>query len=456
MKNKNKIRIKKGIRIQVLNIILLGMTLVMAGWFVYSNWELQKQYEMLENAQKKYIAYENAAQILQGSIDNMREDVQFFAQTGEKSYMSLYFKEVMSGRRESALEVLNGDQRESALLTQAKTESDRIMKLDYHIIHLVATASMSSSGVAVSKEYREYTLPKDERFLSNDKKWSLGKKLAFNSDYMQLQRSVSSHIKSFSNKALQRRQNEVQNYEKSVAKHISYQYLLIAVFVVCMGLIALEYHVQVVNVLKKYVRRIVGDELLRPKGVKELRYLADAYNENTEKKLEQEKKLKIRADYDALTGVTNRGAFEKIVEAKLMAEEEENKGAFLLVDVDRFKGVNDGYGHDIGDAVLKKIAHALRDKFRGGDIVGRLGGDEFALWLDGLPQENVSYVTERIDEINQELMAPLDGLPPVSISVGISFPDGGENFQNIYKKSDDALYRVKKGGRCSAAVYVEE
>lgn len=451
----NKIS-KKGIRIQVLNIILLGMTLVMAGWFVYSNGELQRQYEMLENAQKKYIAFENAAQILQGSIDNMREDVQFFAQTGEKSYMSLYFKEVMSGRRESALEVLNGDQRESALLTQAKTESDRIMKLDYHIIRLVATANMCSSGVAVSKEYREYNIPNEEHFLSNDKKWSLGKKLAFNSDYMRLQRSVSSHIKSFSNKVLQRRQNEVQNYEKSVAKHISYQYLLIVIFVICMGLIALVYHVQVVTVLKKYVRRIVGDELLRPKGVKELRYLADAYNENAEKKLEQEKKLKIRADYDALTGVTNRGAFEKIVEAKLMAEKEENKGAFLLVDVDRFKGVNDGYGHDIGDAVLKKIAHALRDKFRGGDIVGRLGGDEFALWLDGLSRENVSYVTERIDEINQQLMAPLDGLPPVSISVGISFADEGENFRNIYKKSDDALYRVKKGGRCSAAVYVEE
>lgn len=453
---RNKIRIKKGIRIQVLNIILLGMTLVMAVWFVYSNWELQRQYEMLENAQKKYIAFENAAQILQGSIDNMREDVQSFAQTGEKSYMSLYFKEVMSGRRESALEVLNGDQRESALLTQAKMESDRIMELDYHIISLVATASMCSSGVEVSKEYREYDLPKEERFLSNDKKWSLGKKLAFNSDYVQLQRSVSRHIKSFSNKALQRRQNEVQNYEKSVAQHISYQYLLIVIFVICMGLIALEYHVQVVTVLKKYVRRIVGDELLRPQGVKELRYLADAYNENAEKKLEQEKKLKIRADYDALTGVTNRGAFEKIVEAKLMAEKEENKGAFLLVDVDRFKSVNDGYGHDIGDAVLKKIAHALRDKFRGGDTVGRLGGDEFALWLDGLSRENVSYVTERIDEINQKLMAPLDGLPPVSISVGISFADEGENFQNIYKKSDDALYRVKKGGRCSATVYVEE
>lgn len=456
MKNRIKIKTKKGIRIQALNIILIGMTLIMAGLFAYFNWELQRQYEMLENAQKKYIACENAAQMLQGSIDNMREDVQFFAQTGEKSYMSLYFKEVMSGRRERALEVLNDDQRESALLAQAKTESDRIMELDYHIIRLVAVASMTSSGVAVSKEYKEYKLPEDEWFLSSGKKWSLGKKLAFNSEYMQLQRGVNNHIRSFSNKALQRRQKEVQNYEKSVATHISYQYLLIGIFVVCMGLIALEYHMQVVNVLKKYVHRIVGDELLLPKGVKELRYLADAYNENTERKLEQEKKLKIRADYDALTGVTNRGAFEKIVEAKLAADGEESKGAFLLVDVDRFKSVNDGYGHDTGDAVLKKIAHVLRDKFRGDDIVGRLGGDEFALWIDGLPRENVSYVTERIDEINQELMAPTDGLPSVSISVGISFPDQGENFQNIYKKSDDALYCVKKGGRCSTAVYVEE
>lgn len=453
---RNRVRKKKGIRIQALNIILLGMTIVMAGWFTYSNWELQKQYEMLENAQKQYIESENAAQMLQQSVDSMRENVQFFAQTGEKSYMSLYFKEVMSGRREQAMEALDDAQRECALLAQAKIESDRIMQMDYHIICLVDMSIMPSSSVAMNEDYQDYELPEEEQKLSNTKKWALGQKLIVSAEYMNLQRNVSGHIKTFSNKVLQRRQNDIQNYEESVAKHISYQYILIVIFVICMGMIALEYYMQVVNVLKKYVRRIVGDELLQGKGVRELRYLADAYNENTEKKLEQEKKLKIRADYDALTGVTNRGAFERIVEAKLAADGDENKGAFLLVDVDRFKSVNDGYGHDTGDAVLKKIAHMLRDKFRGDDITGRLGGDEFALWLDGLPQENVSYVTERIDEINQELMAPTDGLPPVSISVGISFPDEGENFQNIYKKSDDALYRVKKGGRCSAAVYVEE
>lgn len=453
MKDKLKAIEKRGIRIQTLNVSLFLLTLVLACFLVYSNWGLQRQYERLERAQREYVSCENAAQMFQESIESLDENVQFFAQTGDRNYMIQYFKELMSKKREQAIEVLESDRRENAILAQAKSESDSVIEMDYHIIRLVAVARTASSGVEVTPEYENFSLPEEERTLSNTKKWELAKKMLLNDAYMRLQRDTRSHIKTYSRKVLQRRQTEIEEYEAKVSRHIYRQYIVIILFIACMLIIAMQYYVQVAKVLRNYKQKIVDDLPLQPDGVQELRYLADAYNENAEKKKEQERKLKIRADYDALTGVVNRGAFEKLVESRLQEEDVACFGAFLLIDVDKFKTINDSYGHDVGDAVLKKVAGTLREKFRGDDVVGRLGGDEFALWLEGLPKENISYVTERINEINRELMKPKDGLPKISLSVGVSFALLGENFQQIYKKSDDALYMVKKNGRCGAAVY---
>jgi diguanylate cyclase (GGDEF)-like protein len=212
------------------------------------------------------------------------------------------------------------------------------------------------------------------------------------------------------------------------------------------------YYAHVAVVIRHYLQCIVDNRLLKASGVRELRYLAEAYNKNAEKKQEQERELRTRADYDALTGVVNRGAFEKYVEMKL-ADKEDVHGAFLLIDVDKFKSVNDGFGHDCGDAVLRRVADALKEKFREQDVVGRLGGDEFALWMERMPKERASYITERIREINEELLHPLDGMPEVSLSVGISFAKEGDLFKDIYKKSDTALYTVKEHGRCGAAFF---
>ena len=123
-----------------------------------------------------------------------------------------------------------------------------------------------------------------------------------------------------------------------------------------------------------------------------------------------------------------------------------------MIDVDKFKSVNDGYGHETGDSVLKQVAAVLKEKFRTQDVVGRLGGDEFAVWIDRVSRENASYITERIKKINHELLHPESDLPKISLSVGISFAEKGDQFKDIYKKSDDALYKVKENGRCGSAL----
>lgn len=449
-REKQRIR-ERGIRIRTLNYIMVAVTAMMAVWLVVSNFNLEREYTLQQEAQERYTQCEKNAQILQETTDNLRKQVQYFSQTGEKTYVTMYFKEALSGNKERAIEELQATEREQAVLSQAKEESDKIMKIEYRIIRLVSSAN-GIAGIITTEEYNDYHLTKEESLMSPSKKMQIARSLAFNSQYLQYSSDVSSHIKMFSQMILKNRQAEVEAYSEMISGHIKNQYIMTGVLVVVIFAVIFLYYVKVSVVIRKYMRSIMQDDLLTKTGVRELRYFAGAYNENAKKKMEQEKKLRFRADFDALTGVSNRGAFEKYVEERL-ADENRIDGSFLLVDVDKFKFVNDGYGHEVGDTVLKNVAEALRDKFRSQDVVGRLGGDEFAVWIDGASEKRASYISERIKEINAELGQPEEGMPVVSISVGISFAEKGDIFKDIYKKSDEALYTVKEHGRCGCAVY---
>ena len=125
---------------------------------------------------------------------------------------------------------------------------------------------------------------------------------------------------------------------------------------------------------------------------------------------------------------------------------------FLIVDVDKFKLVNDGYGHEVGDQVLKKVAKLLKEKFRASDYPARIGGDEFAVILPNVTVDLSMIIEKKITELNDILMHPNDGLPQVSLSVGGAFSESGFT-DDLYKKADEALYEVKENGRCGCRFY---
>ena len=122
--------------------------------------------------------------------------------------------------------------------------------------------------------------------------------------------------------------------------------------------------------------------------------------------------------------------------------------ALILVDVDDFKSVNDTYGHDMGDRMLKRVASILRSSFRSVDYVCRIGGDEFAIIMTRANSTMHGLIREKIRRANEQLMHPEDNLPPTSLSVGVAFSDRPNPSSDIFHDADTALYRVKAGGRC--------
>lgn len=154
---------------------------------------------------------------------------------------------------------------------------------------------------------------------------------------------------------------------------------------------------------------------------------------------------------DALTGAVNRSTFQRMVEDALAGEH--GQGCLLLVDVDHMQEVNDNYGRETGDRVLRAVYAALREHFRVGDGIGRLSEDTFGVWIEGLSAEQVSGIRRRIAVVNDRLLHGDKEIPNVTLSAGAALGESGENYKEMYRQAQKVLNRVKEGGRCGCEIY---
>ena len=207
----------------------------------------------------------------------------------------------------------------------------------------------------------------------------------------------------------------------------------------------------VIKPLRIYIENIEDKEKLKISGSYEFKYLALTYNNIYELNAVNEAKLHYRAEHDALTGIMNRGAFDT---CRQILRTKQEPLALIIIDVDKFKQVNDGYGHEMGDKVLKQVAKLLVESFRSTDYPARIGGDEFAVVVTDAREDMRFVIDKKIREINETLLNPKGNLPKVSISVGVAFSSCGFE-DDLYKKADEALYEVKKNGRCGCVFYEE-
>jgi len=171
---------------------------------------------------------------------------------------------------------------------------------------------------------------------------------------------------------------------------------------------------------------------------------------------EAERRIAHMAVHDALTGLPNRVLFrERLSERLAGASTRRGSVAVLACDLDRFKAVNDTYGHPAGDALLKVIADRLRGVVRSADTIARLGGDEFAIILDRIDDPRcIDGIAQRLIEA-VERPVPLGGVVAgVGISIGIAAADGETDADELFKKADIALYRAKAEGRNTFRYYV--
>lgn len=187
------------------------------------------------------------------------------------------------------------------------------------------------------------------------------------------------------------------------------------------------------------------------------RALLYSFYDITDRKLYQ-RRIEQQAYTDFLTGLYNRLCCERDLARRIdEAQEMGTRGAILYMDLDDFKHINDGLGHQYGDVLLKSISHSLR-RIRGiEDTCYRMGGDEFVIMIPPSAYEETDRIIEDIREIFSKPWFLKDADYYCTMSMGIAtFPDAGTTVADLVKKADIAMYEAKKGGKNRIARYSED
>ncbi|MGM0703359.1 MAG: sensor domain-containing diguanylate cyclase [Pseudomonadota bacterium] len=180
-----------------------------------------------------------------------------------------------------------------------------------------------------------------------------------------------------------------------------------------------------------------------------IRHFIAVFHSIAERK-QMESELERQATRDHLTGVHNRRAFDQAIRQAIRHSEHSGDSfSLLLFDIDHFKAVNDTYGHDTGDAILKRLASRAGEGLRSTDLLARWGGEEFAILLLDTPLKGAATFAERLRD--QVATTRFEGLT-ITISLGITEYLPGDDLDSMLARADDALYRAKRGGRNTAVV----
>ncbi|MCX7989476.1 MAG: GGDEF domain-containing protein [Aquificaceae bacterium] len=161
---------------------------------------------------------------------------------------------------------------------------------------------------------------------------------------------------------------------------------------------------------------------------------------------EKEKRVYDMATHDQLTKLHNRWYAEEFFASELARAKRQGLPlSILMIDVDNFKNINDTYGHNVGDMVLKSLAQILKSSVRSYDLVARWGGEEFLILLLGDGQEEAVSIGERIRRSVESLSK--EGIPKFTVSVGVASYREGDDINSLIERADKALYKAKSQGK---------
>ena len=284
-------------------------------------------------------------------------------------------------------------------------------------------------------------LSSEDAELQADQKLEHAKQMLLGSEYEAVKREIIEGVndcgESLSNDLMGQRTASFQR-EQQLQGVLLASLLVDAILLAIAGV---SNHLLIMQPIRSHERSIKNNEPLVIFGSREIQAVAESYNRLYNDNYRRTMLLKHQARTDALTGLLNRGSFDH-----LLANQGENI-ALLMIDVDLFKDINDQNGHEIGDRVLQKVGNTLRGQFRTTDYVFRVGGDEFAAVLTDITADMRGAVSSKLEAIVCDLLDTDDGLPAVTLSVGVAFSSTLPRGATLYHAADEALYEAKHRGR---------
>lgn len=442
---------KRPASIQALHALALVAAVFLALVATITLARLFKESRHMEESHVRYEQCSEAAHDLMVASDFLTTQVRLYVLTGDETYLNGYLKEVLYDKnRDSAVETIhthlkNDEARDR--LDAAFGESSNLAKDEMYAMKLVALATGMQQ---MPQELADVAISEEDAVLNPEQMRERANAMVLGEAYQTDKNRIVQNVNECTTDLIVTLQDEEEQSSKR------FDTLLVVLLVIVISLVAivalsfLANYVLVIKPIRMHEQAIRDNNPLLSQGSKELRSFADSYNQMYEENHRRTMLLKHEAETDPLTGLFNRGSYARLI------EETGEDIALVLIDVDLFKSVNDTYGHDTGDKVLKNVADIIADNFRTTDFACRIGGDEFAVIMTDMDGVSHAVVERKLRSIAADLHASGLELPTVTLSSGIAFRSEIEPGEDIFRAADKALYQAKFRGRNCYAFYASE
>ena len=433
----------RGIKISFVNLFFTVLTGIVFCFILLISNNVKNRFNDVNDSMSKFIICQQSSEKIKESANYLTEQARLFVVTGSREHLDSYLKEYLETRsQQKAFRELEKVCSKSDLALQrlriALEQGNGLIEMELYAMRLVCEAMQEKDlPTAISKiaigDLDKSSSPQEMKETAINNLFGDGYmiyKLRLNSNCQLTVAAIEQQIK-----------KDLNMNADQLGSNIRRLRVLFFVLLIVNVFIFIGFGFLVILPLGKFRTSIENDEKLDVIGSLEFKSLAESYNEIYEIKAQNEKSLLKKAEYDGLTGILNRRAFDQICET---SAQKEQKIALLLIDMDNFKNVNDTYGHLGGDNALKSLAAALSETFRDTDYVARVGGDEFAAILPNCDASAANAIKKKIERINKRLSQLAEHF--VSVSVGVAFSDNGFS-KELYDKADKALYMVKERGK---------
>ena len=440
-----------GISLRTIHIwLIFGAVLLSIVMFI-STYLLSTSYRGLTAADKRHIELRKNALKLMDASDYLTEQVQRFTLEGDKRFLDEYFKEAFETRsREVAIAEMTDAAGNTAALEKLKAAmkySEKLMNREYYAMRLVIEAK----GYEIEYEgLRIVTVSAEDMALSPEEKMRRATEMVIDSKYYLQKNQIRDNM----NACLDELEKMANANDASALHSLRDEVIIVRIVILLQtaGVIFLVWLTSRLGIhpILDAVNKIKAGTTLSEKGSSEFRYLVRAYNKMYKAYKKSIEHLNFKALHDELTGAYNRAGYQSILESVDL-----KTTYMILIDVDNFKGINDTYGHEIGDRVLIRLVELLQHNFRSDDFLCRIGGDEFVLLMVHAFSEQKDRIKQKIETVNRELAEAKDGLPATSISVGVAHGSVDGNAETLFEKVDRAMYDSKQKGKHTLTFYSE-
>lgn len=441
--------------LRTVSIVFVVIAMLAAIVLFLSDISVTNGYKRMERASNRFVVAQAAASDMEAGSDYLTDRVRCFVVTGDYKYLVDFFEEIeITKRRDRALDDLEAlledseNDAYSSLATALSLSNELVEHENYAMRLMLEARNYSAEGMDIPAAIADLELSAEDAALGREEMIRKAQNLVFGDDYMVQKDQIRENVRRCTEELIRSSRTELERASERMAMFVKIQTTLTVVFLLIVLLMAVFITEQVRKPLTRMVEQMRKQETIPPRGAGELQFVTRTYNSILEENLATRERLRHQASHDPLTGLFNRGAYDMMLESVDMEHV-----ALIVIDVDHFKTVNDTYGHDVGDRVLKRVAQILKHTFRSVDIICRIGGDEFVVIMTRANSTMGDLVRGKIKRINYQLMHPEDDLPPTTLSVGVAFADRENPSGDIFKDADTALYRVKQRGHCGCEIY---